>query len=53
MKVLCTSFLSIFFGFEIFWWKNVGAKGLGKMLMKLTPRKQTKYSANIHYKFEF
>jgi len=25
------------FGFEIFWRKNIGAKGACKMLMKLTP----------------
>jgi len=35
-KVLCSAFLWLCFGFEIFWRKNISAKGASKMLMKLT-----------------
>jgi len=35
-KMLCAAFLLLRFGFEIFWRKNIGAKGALKMLMKLT-----------------
>jgi len=37
MKVLCTAFLQFHFWFCNFWRKNICAKGLHKMLMKLTP----------------
>jgi len=36
MKVLCTVFLSLQFGFEFFWQKNIGTKAALKMFMKLT-----------------
>jgi len=36
MKVICAAFLLLQFGFVSFWWKNIGAKGAHKMLMKLT-----------------
>jgi len=35
-EVFCTAFLLIQFGFVIFWQKNVGAKAVCKMLVKLT-----------------
>jgi len=35
--VLRTAFLELRFDVEIFWHKNIGAKGTCKMLMKLTP----------------
>ncbi len=35
------------FGFEIFWRKNIGAKGAHKMLMKLTPSPLTKIVADL------
>jgi len=38
--VLCTAFLYLHFGYEIFCHKNIGAKGASKMLMKLTPSSQ-------------
>jgi len=34
--VFCKPFLCLNFGFEIFWYKNIGAKAAHKMLMKLT-----------------
>jgi hypothetical protein len=36
IKVFCTAFLKLQFGFVIFWYKNIGAKAACKMLMKLT-----------------
>jgi len=35
-KVFCAAFLLLQFGFVIFWCKNIGAKAVTKMLMKLT-----------------
>jgi len=35
-KSVCTVFLYLCFGFVIFWRKKIGAKGVRKMLMKLT-----------------
>jgi hypothetical protein len=37
MKVFCTVFRSLQFGFAIFWQKDFGAKAAHKMLVKLTP----------------
>jgi hypothetical protein len=37
MKVPCTAFLHLQFGFVIFWQKNISAKAARKMLMKWTP----------------
>jgi hypothetical protein len=34
MKVLCTSFLCLHFGFEIFWQNNMFTKAAHKMLVK-------------------
>jgi hypothetical protein len=36
-KVFCTAFLSLQFGFVIFWQKDFGTKAAHKMLVKLTP----------------
>jgi len=36
-KVICAAFLKLGVDFVIFWRKNIGAKVLHKMLMKLTP----------------
>jgi len=33
-KVLSKAFLKLHYGFEIFWRKNIGAKGAHKMLMR-------------------
>jgi hypothetical protein len=35
-EVLWAAFLWLHFGFVIFWAKNIGAKGMRKILMKLT-----------------
>jgi len=37
MKVLCTAFKCLQFGFVIFWRKDFGAKAAHKKLVKLTP----------------
>jgi len=37
MKVLCTAFPYLQFGFVTFWQKYIGRKSARKMLMKLTP----------------
>jgi hypothetical protein len=37
MKVFCTAFMCLQFGFVIFWQKDFGAKAANKMLVKLTP----------------
>jgi hypothetical protein len=37
MKVLCTAFLKLQFGFEIFCQKNISTRAARKMLIKLTP----------------
>ena len=37
MKVFCTAFMCLQFGFVIFWQKDFGAKAAHKMLVKLTP----------------
>ncbi len=37
MKVFCTAFMCLQFGFVIFWQKEFGAKAANKMLLKLTP----------------
>ncbi len=36
MKVFCTAFMCLQFGFVIFWWKDFGIKAAHKMLVKLT-----------------
>jgi len=36
-KVLWAAFLLLHFGCVIFWHRNIGTKGVHKMLMKLTP----------------
>jgi hypothetical protein len=37
MKVFCTAFMSLQFGFEIFWKKDLGTKAVHRMLVKFTP----------------
>jgi hypothetical protein len=37
MKVFCTAFMCLQFGFVIFWQKDFGPKAGHKMLVKLTP----------------
>jgi hypothetical protein len=37
MKVFCTAFMCLQFGFVIFWQKDFGAKAAHKILVKLTP----------------
>jgi hypothetical protein len=36
-KVFCAAFISLQFGFVIFWQKDFGAKAALQMLVKLTP----------------
>jgi hypothetical protein len=38
MKVFCTAFICLKFGFIIFWQKDYGAKAAHKMLVTMTPR---------------
>jgi len=40
-KVFCAAFLYLQFGYVIFWLKNVGAKAVHKMLVKLTTDSST------------
>jgi len=47
MKVLCTAFLYLQFGFVTFWQKYIGRKSACKMLMKLTPSLTKCKSTNI------
>jgi hypothetical protein len=37
MKFFCAAFISLQFGFVIFWQKDFGAKAAHQMLVKLTP----------------
>jgi hypothetical protein len=37
IKVFCTAFMRLQFGFVIFWQKDFGAKAAHEMLVKLTP----------------
>jgi len=39
-KVFCPAFIYLWFGFVIFWIKNIGPKAARKMLMKLTTGEQ-------------
>jgi len=52
INIICTSFLceillpkitKLCFGFDIFWHHNIDEKSASKMLMKLTPEKQSCY----------
>jgi hypothetical protein len=40
-KVFCAAFMSLQYGFVIFWQKDFGTKAAHKMLVKLTPDCQT------------
>jgi hypothetical protein len=42
MKVLCTVFFLLQFGFVIFWQNNIGTKNAPKMLMQLTTENKGK-----------
>jgi hypothetical protein len=41
-KALCAPFMYLQFGFVIFWQKDFGTKAAHKMLVKLTPGRQSR-----------
>jgi hypothetical protein len=47
IKVLCTAFKCLQFGFVIFWRKDFGAKAANQMLVKLTPSQSWQWGQEV------